>query len=65
MEVKRKKNSKQKGVRQNIGKEKYDIKDEKHDFRNNALKLAEKVKIKIQGKKMIPHPTIKRAYIYV
>lgn len=33
--------------------------------RKTAKQLAEEVKKKVEGKKLVPHPTIPKAYIYV
>jgi hypothetical protein len=53
-----------KGTRQNVGGKKHFIDIEKIDLRTNAEKMAVIAQKQIEGKTMVPHPTLKNTWIY-
>lgn len=53
------------GTKKNVGDKKFDRHDENVRLKKSAKKMAEEVQENIKGKKRVPHPTIKKAWIYV
>ena len=53
------------GIRKNVGDKKYDRHDEIVNSKKKAKIMASKIQEIIKDKKRVPHPTIKKAWIYV
>lgn len=51
--------------KKNILTKRENMQDHIHGMYSNAKKMAKEAQSKLEGKKMIPHPTIPKAYIYV